>query len=33
VIDHDGIPPQAEQRIATGYPSFYQDPLADYLSS
>jgi activator of HSP90 ATPase len=33
VIDHEGVPPEAEQRIATAYPSFYQGPLADYLRS
>ena len=33
VIDHDGIPPEAEQRIATGYASFYQGPLVEYLRS
>ena len=33
VIDHEGVPPEAEQRIATAYPSFYQGPLADHLRS
>jgi activator of HSP90 ATPase len=33
VIDHDAIPPEAEQRIETGYPSFYQGPLADYFGA
>jgi activator of HSP90 ATPase len=33
VIDHDGIPPHAEERIATGYPAFYQSPLAEYFAA
>ena len=33
VIDHDGIPPHAEERIATGYPAFYQGPLAEYFAA
>jgi uncharacterized protein YndB with AHSA1/START domain len=31
VIDHDGIPPHAEARIESGYPTFYHEPLARYL--
>ena len=33
VIDHDGIPSEAQQRIETGYPSFYQGPLAAYFAA
>jgi uncharacterized protein YndB with AHSA1/START domain len=33
VIDHDGIPPEAEERIASGYPTFYQGPLAKYFAA
>jgi activator of HSP90 ATPase len=33
VIDHDGIPPEAEERITTGYPAFYQGPLAKYFAA
>jgi hypothetical protein len=28
VIDHDGIPPEWRDHIQTGYPTFYQRPLA-----
>jgi hypothetical protein len=31
VIDHDGIPSESEERIASGYPTFYQGPLAEYF--
>lgn len=31
VIDHDGIPPEWEDHISRGYPSFYHEPLAKYL--
>jgi activator of HSP90 ATPase len=33
VVDHDGIPPEWEEHIASGYPTFYQDPLAKYLAA
>lgn len=33
VIDHDAIPPAAVERIEAGYPSFYREPLASYLSA
>jgi activator of HSP90 ATPase len=33
VIDHDGIPPQWQEHIASGYPTFYQDPLAAYFAA
>jgi len=32
VIDHDGIPPQWEQHIEGGYPTFYAEPLARYFA-
>jgi uncharacterized protein YndB with AHSA1/START domain len=32
VIDHDGIPPQAVDRIESGYPAFYPDPMTEYFS-
>jgi uncharacterized protein YndB with AHSA1/START domain len=32
VIDHDGIPQEWEEHIASGYPAFYRDPLARYLA-
>jgi uncharacterized protein YndB with AHSA1/START domain len=31
VIDHDGIPPESEARIESGYPTFYAAPLAGYF--
>lgn len=31
VIDHDGIPPEWQDHIQTGYPTFYQSPLARYF--
>ena len=33
VIDHDGIPPEWQEHIASGYPTFYRDPLAAYFAS
>jgi activator of HSP90 ATPase len=33
VIDHDGIPADAQERIATGYPTFYHAPLAKYFAA
>ncbi len=33
VIDHDGIPPEAHDRIQTGYPAFYQGPLSKYFAA
>lgn len=33
VIDHDGIPAHAVERIETGYPAFYQGPLAEYFAA
>ena len=33
VIDHDSIPSESEERIATGYPTFYQGPLANYFAA
>jgi uncharacterized protein YndB with AHSA1/START domain len=33
VIDHDAIPPEAQERIEAGYPSFYRDPLVSYLAA
>jgi len=33
VIDHDAIPPWAEERIEVGYPTFYRDPLVDYFAA
>jgi activator of HSP90 ATPase len=31
VIDHNGIPPEWEDHIQGGYPTFYEDPLTKYL--
>jgi activator of HSP90 ATPase len=31
VIDHDGIPPKWQAQIQSGYPTFYQGPLARYF--
>jgi activator of HSP90 ATPase len=31
VIDHDGIPPEWQDHIRSGYPAFYQEPLASYF--
>jgi activator of HSP90 ATPase len=31
VIDHDGIPPEWQDHIQSGYPTFYQGPLARYF--
>ncbi len=33
VIDHDGIPAAAEERIEIGYPTFYRDPLVRYFAA
>ena len=33
VIDHAGIPPEWEEHIEGGYPTFYADPLARYFSA
>ena len=30
-IDHDGIPPEWQDHIQGGYPSFYQGPLSTYF--
>jgi activator of HSP90 ATPase len=30
-IDHEGIPPESEARIESGYPTFYHAPLARYF--
>jgi activator of HSP90 ATPase len=32
VIDHDGIPSESKERIESGYPTFYQGPLANYFA-
>jgi activator of HSP90 ATPase len=31
LIDHDGIPPEWQDHIQTGYPTFYQGPLSRYF--
>ena len=31
VIDHDGIPPEWQDQIEGGYPTFYQGPLDRYF--
>jgi hypothetical protein len=33
VIDHDGIPPEWEPHIESGYPTFYQGPLASHFAA
>ena len=33
VIDHDGIPSEWQEHIASGYPTFYQGPLAKYFAA
>jgi len=33
VIDHDGIPPQWQDHIQSGYPTFYQGPLNRYFDA
>jgi uncharacterized protein YndB with AHSA1/START domain len=33
VIDHDGIPSEWQEHIASGYPTFYQEPLARYFEA
>jgi activator of HSP90 ATPase len=33
VIDHDAIPSEWEEHIATGYPTFYHDPLVRYFAA
>ncbi len=30
-IDHDGIPPEWEEHIEGGYPTFYEQPLVNYF--
>jgi activator of HSP90 ATPase len=32
VIDHDGIPPEWQDHIQTGYPTFYEGPLTRYFA-
>jgi activator of HSP90 ATPase len=32
VIDHHGIPPEWQDHIQSGYPSFYAGPLARYFA-
>lgn len=31
VIDHSGIPPEWEEHIRSGYPTFYEAPLTRYF--
>jgi activator of HSP90 ATPase len=31
VIDHNGIPPEWQQHIRSGYPTFYESPLIRYF--
>jgi activator of HSP90 ATPase len=31
VIDHDGIPPEWEDHIESGYPAFYESPLTTFF--
>ncbi len=31
VVDHDGIPPEWEAHIESGYPTFYEAPLRTYF--
>jgi activator of HSP90 ATPase len=33
VIDHNGIPPEWEDHIQSGYPTFYRDPLTRYYAA
>jgi activator of HSP90 ATPase len=33
VVDHDAIPEQWEEHIASGYPTFYLSPLARYFAA
>ena len=33
VIDHDGVPAEWQEHIASGYPTFYMDPLARYFAA
>jgi len=33
VVDHDAIPPEWEDHIRSGYPTFYESPLATYFTS
>jgi activator of HSP90 ATPase len=33
VIDHDGVPPEWQEHIASGYPTFYMEPLARYFAA
>jgi activator of HSP90 ATPase len=32
VVDHDGIPAEWHEHIKTGYPMFYQEPMARYFA-
>jgi uncharacterized protein YndB with AHSA1/START domain len=32
VVDHEGIPSEWVEHIASGYPTFYQGPLASYFA-
>ena len=32
VIDHDAIPAEARDRIETGYPTFYQEPMTRHFA-
>ena len=32
IIDHDAIPTECQDHIASGYPAFYHDPIAAYLA-
>jgi activator of HSP90 ATPase len=31
VIDHDGVPPEWEDHLQSGYPIFYEGPIARYF--
>lgn len=33
VIDHAGIPAESKERIALGYPTYYQGPIAGYFAA
>jgi uncharacterized protein YndB with AHSA1/START domain len=33
VIDHAGIPPEWVEHISTGYPNFYQEPIAKFFAN
>ena len=32
VVDHDAIPPEWHEHLETGYPIFYQEPMARYFA-